>query len=65
MKVWSYDIWDGDKGIIFAETKEEAIALYESNYDELIVDGDYDSGLCQMEYVCDVPDYPKLYIMYN
>lgn len=65
MKVWSYDIWDGDKGIIFAETEEEAKALYESNYDNPIADGDYDSGLCQIDYICDVPDEPKIVFMYN
>ena len=65
MKVWSYDIWDGDKGIIFAETEEEAKALYERYYDEPIADEDYDSGMCQIDFVCDVPDKPKIVFMYD
>ena len=65
MKVFGYDIWDGDKGIIFAETKEEAERIYKENYDEPIADGDYDSGMCQIDFVCDVPDKSALVFMYN
>ena len=65
MKVWGYDIWEGDKGIIFAETKEEAKAIYKQNYNEPIYDGDYEPDTCQIDYVCDVPEKPSLVFMYN
>ena len=64
-KVYSYDIWDGDKGIIFANSEEEAKQIYERSYDEPICDEDYESHTCQIEYVCDVPDESKIVFMYE
>ena len=51
MKIWSYDIWDGKKGIIFAETEENAKRIYKKNYDAPIADGNYDSGMCQIDEI--------------
>ena len=65
MKVWCYDIWDGDKGIIFADSEEEAKIIYEKNYDEPVYDEDYKPDTCQINYLCDVPNEPKLIYMYN
>ena len=46
MKVWSYDIWEGDKGIIFAKTEKAAEIIFGKNYRELVDDGgDYQINL--------------------
>ena len=63
MNVYMYDIWDGDKGIIFANTEEEAKKIYTRNYDEPIYDGDYDSHTCRIDFVCEVPNKPKIVFM--
>ena len=46
-KIFAYENFDGDKGIIIAETYEEAEKLYKEDYpDCTIIDGneDYRSG---------------------
>ena len=48
MTVWTYDIWDGDKGIIFAPTEEDAERIFKENYDNEIVDGDCGPGKCMI-----------------
>ena len=53
MKVWAYDIWDGDKGIIFAETEKDAERIFKRNYDNPIADVDYDSGDCRIDEIGD------------
>ena len=66
MKAYTYDIWEGDKGIIFANSEEEAIKMYEQAYpDNPIYDCDYVSGACSLDYLCEVPNEPWLKYMYN
>ena len=54
MKLYYYDIWDGDKGVIFAKDMDEAISIYRTKYDFPVafVDIDaFDSGICNIELV--------------
>ena len=32
MRIYEYDIWDGDKGIIFANNMKEAKSLFKADY---------------------------------
>ena len=67
LRVYSYDIWEGDKGIITANNWVEAVEAFRESYDCPIaeVDGvDYDSGVCQLNWV-GVCDRPKLMFLYN
>lgn len=68
LRIYSYDIWDGDKGIILAYDWFEAIKIFRENYEGVpiadIEDLDYDSGVCQMDYV-GLVDKPKSLYLYN
>ncbi len=63
LKVYHYDIWDHDKGLIFAESREQACEIFRKEYDFPIcpedVD-DYDADICVIDYVCDVTNEPRL-----
>lgn len=68
MRIYSYDIWDGDKGIILAKSYKEAVEEFKENYEAPIDDIDnmeYDSGVCRIDYVGNVSDKAKLMYMYN
>lgn len=38
MKLYEYDIWDGDKGVIFANSEEEAVEIVRKEYSDLTLD---------------------------
>lgn len=65
MKIWSYDIWDGDKGIIFAKTKKDAKRIFKSNYDNKISDTNCDSGICQLEEIGEYNGGEAIMYLYN
>lgn len=65
MNIYVYDIMDGDKGIIFAKTEEDAKRIFKQNYDNPIADGDYDSGICDISYLGKYDGGEKLIYMYN
>lgn len=66
LKVYHYDICDKDKGIIFAESSEQACEIFKKEYDNPIypeeVD-DYEHDVCSIDYVCDVTNEPRLVFM--
>lgn len=43
MKIYEYDICDGDKGIIMAESYEEAVRIFREDYKGVDLDN-YDSS---------------------
>ena len=54
--IYYYDIWDGSKGIIIADTYEQAKQVFKDEYDGAIPiygedTDDYDSGVCDIECV--------------
>lgn len=53
MRIYAYDIWSGDKGIIVAKTYKEAVEEYRECYDAPLDDDgyDYDEGVCRIDYV--------------
>lgn len=56
MKIYAYDIWDGDKGIILAHDEMEAIKKIQEVYGEKqLIEGfnhdGYDSGICELHEV--------------
>ena len=69
LRMYAYDIWDGDKGIIFAKNYTNAVELFRENYSEVPiadVEGiDYDSGVCRLEFYAVVPRKEKLMFMYD
>lgn len=67
MNIYSYDIWDGNKGLIFAENEEQAIELYKKEYPDypLAHNGNYDSGIGRIDLeICNIKLKPHLYVMY-
>lgn len=62
MNVYYFDIWDSDKGIIFANNEEEARKLFKNGYPDVPLDDeeDYDSGVCRIDYICEIPNRPYL-----
>jgi hypothetical protein len=66
MKIFSYDIWDGDKGIIFAQNEEEAEKKFKDMYpDTEIATDSYEPGECLIYYICDYNGEEKLVYLYN
>ncbi len=66
LKIYHYDIWEKDKGLIFAESREEACKIFKKEYSNLIYPeetDDYDSDICSIDYVCDVLNEPRLVYM--
>ena len=65
MSIYEYDNWDGDKGIILAESDEQAKELYKANYNRLIYPDEvnvYDDGVGMINYVCELTTEPQLII---
>ena len=68
MKIFEYDICDGDKGIIVAENYEKAVELFNCNYDRVDLENydsaDIDEELYDyggvIEEVCDYDGSEKL-----
>lgn len=68
MKIFEYDIYDGDKGVIIANDEAEAIRIFKNNYENAVinVDGtDYDSGVCSINEVAELEDNPQLYFIHD
>ncbi len=66
LKIYHYDIWDHDKGLIFAESREQACEIFKREYDNPIYPEDfdyYDHEVCSIDYVCDVESEPRLVYM--
>jgi len=61
MNIYEFDIWDGNKGIIFAETEEKAYEIFKRTYPDIpVCDKDvgyYDSGVCSIDYVGKYGEY--------
>ena len=63
-KIYAYDNCDGDKGIIIADSMEEAIALFKEHYPDRNIATNleqYWSHGCYIEKVDDIPTESKLY----
>ena len=67
MRIYEYDIWDGDKGIIFANNMKEAKSLFKADYPNTkIATSCPESGECIIRRFYDyVPTKPELVFMYN
>ena len=66
MKIYTYDVTEGDKGIIFANNYEEAVDLFKENYLDIEVVETYDDfHTCVIEEFDYVPLTPCLKFMYN
>jgi hypothetical protein len=67
MRIYEYDIWDGDKGIIFANNMEEAKSLFKADYPNTkVVDCCPEAGYCIIRQFYDyVPTKPELLFMYD
>lgn len=66
MKLFAYDIWDGDKGIIFAENEDQAMVMFKKCYDnDINIDGCCESGDCRVDFICDIPSEPRLQFIFN
>ena len=66
MNMYTFDIWDGDKGIIFAENEKQAIELYKKEYPDypLAHNGNYDSGIGRIDSkICNVELKPNLFVI--
>lgn len=64
-KIYTYDNCDGDKGVIFADSFDEAIEIFKDNYPDRNIAENirqyWDNG-CFMEEVDFVPSESKLYV---
>ena len=64
-KIYTYDNCEGDKGIIFADSFDEAIEIFKYHYPDRNIAEDirqyWDNG-CFMEEVDFVPSESKLYV---
>lgn len=66
MKIFGYDIWDGDKGIIFAESEGKAKMKFKKEYPDVkIADEDYESGMCSIDEICEYNGGEKLVYLWN
>lgn len=68
MKIFGYDIWNGDKGIIIANDEEEAIRIFKKEYDNPVVGVDVEDQLyntCDIDEVADLKDKPALYFLHD
>lgn len=66
MKIFSYDICEGDKGIIFANNKEEAIRLFKEQYPDIeVVDCYDDFHTCVITEVGTFSGEPKVMFLYD
>lgn len=69
MKLFSYDIWDSDKGIILADSEEEAVKIFHDEYEGVPVVG-YDCEelapqACDIEEVSEFSKDKKIYYLYD
>lgn len=67
MTIYEYDVYGGDKGIIFANSEEQATELYKKGYGGLVYgvdteEDDYD--VCTIRTIGEIPDEPTLYVFY-
>lgn len=64
-KIYTYDNYEGDKGIIFADSFDEAVKIFKEYYPDRNIAEDirqyWDYG-CFMEEVDYVPKKSKLYV---
>ena len=66
MNLYTYDITEGDKGIIFANSYEEAVELFKADYPEIEVVEAYDDfHTCVINEFADAPTEPKLMFMFD
>ena len=53
MKLYSYDIWDGDKGIIIAKSIEQATEMFRKEYPNTPIypndTDEYDGGVARID----------------
>lgn len=53
MKLYSYDIWDGNKGIIIAKDIDQATELFRKEYPDIPLwpndTDEYDSGVARID----------------
>lgn len=54
MNLYTYDIWSGSKGIIFANSKEQAKELFRKEYPDTQIFpddvDDYDEDICRIDW---------------
>ena len=55
MKIFEFDIWDSDKGLILAESEEKAIQILKDEY-LLDYNNPKDSEWLHLGYVCETTD---------
>lgn len=68
MKIFEYDVWDGDKGIIIANDEDEAVRIFKKEYDLPVVGVDVEDqehGTCVIDEVADLHDHPALYFLHD
>ena len=66
MKIFSYDICEDDKGIIFAETEEQAREIFEEEYPDIeVVDYYDDYHTCVITEVCNYNNEAGLVFLYD
>lgn len=64
MKIYQYDICDGDKGIIFANSEDEATEIFKRNYNNEVTN-ELNPLECIIDYIAECPTEPRLIFMYN
>ena len=65
MRIFSYDICDGDKGIIFAETEEKAKELFRKDYPDIEIDDVLESNVCIISEFAEYTGKEELMFMYR
>lgn len=73
MKIFEYDICDGDKGIIMAESYEQAVELFEKSYEKVDLETYDSSDIDKEKYeyggviseLCDYDGTPQLVFIAN
>lgn len=66
MSIYKYDNWGGDKGIIFAESDEQAKEIYKKNYNRLIYPyetNDFSEKIGTINYVCELTTEAQLIVI--
>ena len=66
MIIFSYDIWDGDKGLIIAESYDQAVEIFKKDYPKVeVVEEEFDRDTCRIDVVSELEKEPALYFLYN
>ena len=65
MKIFEYDICDGDKGIIIAETEERAFEIFKEEYPDVNTDEYWEDGGAIINHITNFNGEEKLICTWN